>query len=409
MNRKRKRLTLSTGVDHLLTPNFNQFNYHNPFNKQFKSLKLRENTNNRQQLFSYRWLFILLILGPLISLVKYVNSQTATDLLVAPNNAHLSSAETNVNNFFHSNGHLLENHFTSEFPGNLGAQSDQLVSSSTVHHLATNKNSKQPTAAATATDQRSNQLVNNKKAATTSTPNTSSSNTGGLSNSSSNNKNRSTRTNARADNRRLKSIESKRPSQTNNKTANADSLSSASTQSTSQLTSQTAVATSKSTPSTIQATNQSANEQANRPPSTNEKRTTKENGVVKSENSESNESKVDSSRTVAGNRPRKTDLNLDEIAEESLKVESIGPSSVEYITEDEEKKSNQPSGEEANAPASSNDLLNTGYKLNADNENPSENNIYTDSQGEYLFNHQTLPHKMQYETEIQRLDGKWSM
>lgn len=347
MNRKfrRKRLTLNTGVDH---PNSNSFL------NQFKSL--RENINNRPQFLFYRWLLILLCLGPFISLFKsYVNSQTATD--------------SNVNTFFHSNnGHFLESDLTNTFP-NLATQTDQLV---------TSNNQKQQTSI----NQR-NQLINNHKIANTSPiPNSNNE----LSNT--NNKNRSSRTN-RNDNRRLKLNESKKQ---NNLT---DSLSSSSSSSLS------------SSLLTVQSSNQTTNKQSNIEKS--------KQIETKNVNSNLNESKTKSRTVVAGNiSPEKSDLNLEEIAEESLKVESsIGASSVEYITEEEEKRignhATDQTGEEA-VVSSSNDLLNTGYKLNIENENSPENkDVYTDSQGEFLFNHQQLPHKMQYETEIQRLDGKCAL
>ena len=360
------------------------------------------------------------MLGPLIGLFKYANSQTASDLLVAPSAGppHLRP-DSSVNTFFH-NGHLLENHnFAGELP-DLATANDKLVT--TVQHLTRTKNSNQKP---TDSDQRSQQTNKNsgKNAGQHTTPSTSSAN--GEPGSTSN-KNRSARTsNQRNDNsRRLKQSDSKKK----NNSTDSGLSSSVSAQSAAASVAQSAASSNAQTAahSTVSKSanqSQSPNQSAPKPTATtnkqsNEKRKQSEtNSEHVNSSAKLNESKADTRpASVAGNASReKSDLNLEEIAEESLKIESIGSSSVEYITDDEEKRTaaagRQPSPSdqsEDSAPNTSNDLLHTGYKLaNLEGESSLEiKDVYTDSQGEYLFNHQPLPHKMQYESEIQRLDGE---
>lgn len=355
MNRKfrRKRLTLSTGVDQqILTPN-----YLNNQNK-FKSLKLRENSNNRHNILDYKWLINLLILTCLISLFKFVSSQTATDLLVSSSR----NANADVNNFFHN---LDSNHpFTNDFPNLSNNKNGQLVS--TVQHLpnANSGNSVSGNSGNRNNNQKpinTNQNDQNKPTQAT-------------------NKNRSTRNNRNNSNQNPKLNEPK------NKRNNLTETIKPST-----TTSSTSASTVSNVPNPKTQT-------------TNKPTQTKKQNV----NNNKNDSKI-----VAGNT-KPDDLvssskNLErepEVEEENLKVEASleGSSSVEYITENEEKNNKQSNQEQAGE--------NTGLRLNFESENNNEQNnenkdIYTDHQGEYLFNHPTYPpHKMQYESEIQRLDGK---
>lgn len=362
MNRKfrRKRLTLITGINQQIP--INNLNNLNQINKtKFKCLKLKE--NNRQKLLSFnKWIIILLMLGCLINLFKYANSQTATDLLVASSssrNTHLS-ADVNVNNFFH-NSDSNNNPFINNFP-NLSNQNDQLVN--TVQNLVKN-NQKQ-----TASNQR-DQLINNNKLTTT--PITLNNN---------NNKNRSTRTNR--NNQRLNESNNK-----NNKINNLTIVDNVST---------------------------NLKQTTNKPTTTTtfKQQNTNKQNVNKSEN------KVDSRTVVAGNTKPRIPNNLNnnknieqpEIIDENLKVESSldGTSTVEYITENEEKLSlNQNQSTVAGISKmnlNENEMTN---ELNNDNNNNENKDIYSDLQGEYLFNHPTYPHKMQYESEIQRLDGKYNL
>lgn len=393
-------------MDQLLTPNYSNLN-------QLNSLKARHSITSRQQFLFYRWLLILLVLGPLIGLVKYANSQTATDLLVAPSRP---PPDSSVNTFF-QNGHLLENHhFTSEFP-DLATQSDQLVT--TVQHLNRNKNTNQPQKPQASNGQR-NPSGKPPGRHTVTSPSTSSA----VNSESVSNKNRSARTSqSRNDNaRRLKQADSKKKNNNSTDSGLSSSLS-PSLSSAAQSATQSAAQT-----TTSKSANQSPNQSASRPATTTtnkqsneqhkQSETTKSETVNSSANSAKlNESKADTRpASVAGSASHeKSDLNLEEIAEESLKIESIGSSSVEYITDDKEKRTaaagEQPSsdsGDDSTPPNTSNDLLHTGYKLaNLEGESSLEiKDVYTDSQSEYLFNHQPLPHKMQYESEIQRLDGE---
>lgn len=424
MNRKfrRKRLALSIGaVDQLFTPNYANLS-------QCKSLKPRYSITGRPQFLFYRWLLILLVLGPLIGLFRYANSQTASDLLVARNSPSHLPPDSSVNTFFH-NGHLLENagHFAGEFP-DLATQADQLVT--TVQHLGNSarnqKNTNQKPAAGSGnhSGNQRNQPTSAKQAAGQPASTAESSTT--------NNKNRSTRTsNQRSDNRRVKlqNDPKKKSNSTDSSSSSAPAAQSTSPSTSSSTSHQTpshstpSQSTSHSTsrspasstvqPASSQSTASATSKQSNEKRKQSETKREHVNSSTKL-----NESKADSRpaavSSVAGSASReKSDLNLEEIAEESLKIESIGSSSVEYITDDEEKRtaaagrqpSPDPAADESNT---SNDLLHTGYRLaNLEGESSLEiKDVYTDSQGEYIFNHQPLPHKMQYESEIQRLDGE---